>query len=341
MEDKDLEKETESEVIDKDGKEIKPKKISFFKKVWYSISKFEKYVPMSLEGTGSALKYLFKIILIFVFIIACIGIYSANINLNEFINNIKNNAPDFTYKDGTITLKEEAEPQTYTISDTNMNFGKIIIDLNTEDENVISEYENMIKNDSETNNVGFIILNNKVIQVAKLAGDSEGESRLSLSYDEVMQRLFGKTDVTVTKSNIIQFLEGNGRASILFINFASYFIAYFIIYFCSGLIYALILAFIAFITVKILKIALTFSKLFAMSIYAFTLSNILNIIYFVVNYFAGITIKYFDIAYIIIAYVYLITVIFLIKTDFLRKQENEVKKKNEEEKKETDGQEQI
>ena len=37
-------------------------KINFFKKVWYSISKFEKYPDMAAEGIKSAIKYLVIIV---------------------------------------------------------------------------------------------------------------------------------------------------------------------------------------------------------------------------------------------------------------------------------------
>ena len=339
MSEQNQENEQEDIKVEENEKEIKPRKIPFFKKVWYSIVKFEKYVEMSLEGTSRAIKYLLQIVSIFVLIIASLGLHSANKGLNSFIKNIEENVPDFKYADGQIALADGQENKLYVIDDANMNFGKVIIDLNTEDENEIAEYENTIKTSSETNNVGFIILKNKVMQVAHLEEGVEGESTISLSYDQIMQNLFGSSEVQLTKSDLVKFLDGNGRTSILIVNFFSYFIAYFIIYITSGLIYVLVLALIGYTSVKIAKIKLTFSQLFSMSVYAFTLSNVLNMIYFVLNYFAGITIKYFDVAYIALAYIYLITVIFLIKTDFLRKQENTIKK--EEEKRDTDGQEQI
>ena len=341
MKENNLENEKENILVDKDGKELKPKKLNFFKKVWYSVTKFDKYVQMSLEGTGRALKYLLQITSIFVLIIACIGIYTINGSLNLFIDNIENNVPDFKYADGQIALAEGEESKVYTLNDTNLNFGKVIIDLNTDDENIVSEYEETIKNASETNNMGIIILKDKVIQVAKLVEGVDGESTISMTYDEVMQSLFGSVEVEITKSNLLEYLDGNGRTSIFIVNFFAYFIAYFIIYLSSGLIYALVLALIGFASAKITRLKLTFAQLFAMSVYAFTLSNILNIIYFVVNYFAGITIKYFDVAYIAIAYVYLVAVLFLIKSDTLKKQEDEIKKENKEEKEETNGQEQI
>jgi len=340
IDNKNLENSSENVVIDENGKELKPKKINFFKKVWYSIFKFEKYVEMSLEGAGRALKYLVQIVSVFVLIISCIGLYNTNQNLNKFVKNIEANVPDFRYSDGKIELAEGVENKVYTIDDEHLNFGKIIVDLNTEDESVISEYENTIKNDSKTGNNGFIVLKDKAIQVTKISEGVEGESRVSLTYGELMQNLFGSEDVKISKDNLLQFLNGNGRTSIFIVNFFSYFIAYFIIYITSGLIYTLVLALIGFVSAKITKLSFSFPQLFSMSVYAFTLSNVLNAIYFIVNYFAGITITYFDVAYIAIAYIYLITVLFLIKTDFLRKQEKKDKEEKKE-KEETDGQEQI
>lgn len=334
-------KQEENIVVDNNGKEIKPKKLGFFKKVWYSITKFEKYVEMSSEGVGRALKYLLQITMIFVFIIGAMSVYTANISLNNFTRNIQENLPDFKYAEGQLTLETTEENKVYTIQDTDLSFGEIIIDLNTEDENIIAEYENTIKNDNESNNIGILILKDKVIQVVKVAEDINAESTISMTYDEAMQSLFGSTDVEFTKSDLIQYLNGDGRTSVLIVNFFSYFIAYFIIYMSSGLIYALVLGLIGYTSAKITKIKLSFGQVFSMSIYAFTLSNILNMIYFVANYFTGITIKYFDIAYIAISYVYLVAVLFLIKTDFLKKQENQVKEDKKEEKEETDGQEQI
>ena len=46
-------------------KEIKNEKIGFFKKVWYSITKLEKYPEMTTLGFASAIKYLIAIMVIF------------------------------------------------------------------------------------------------------------------------------------------------------------------------------------------------------------------------------------------------------------------------------------
>jgi len=325
----------------KEQKKEKVKKVSFFKKLWYSTTKFEKYLEMASEGTRRAVRYLIQLTSILVLVIASISLFDVNIKLNSFINNAQQNLPDFTYSEGKVELASDVENKTYTLNDKDLNFGKVIIDLNTEDENIVKEYEKSIKDDNETNNIGYIILKDKVKQVAKLPNNVEGENTVSIAYNEIMTEVFGSSDVEFTKATLIQFLNTNGRTSILIVNFFSYIIAYFIIYMSSTLIYALVLALIGFTSAKIAKIKLKFNQIWSMSIYSFTLSTILQLIYLVVNYFTGITIKYFNIAYVAIAYIYIVAVIFLIKTDYLKKQENKVKEEKKEEKKEENGQEQI
>lgn len=335
-------KKEKDEVLDKvlKEKELKPKKIKFYKKVWYSITKFDKYLEMGLEGVGRAIKYLLQITAIFVLIIASIGLFNTNRNLEEFKQNIKENVPDFKYSEGIVSLTS-GEDKVYKLTDSNFGFGTIIIDLNTEDENVISEYESSILSNEQKTKKGIIILKDKIIQVSSITENDDGKGVVILTYDEVLQNVFGSSNIELTKQDILDYLSGNGKTYIYIINFASYFIAYFILYISSGVIYVLILTLIGYLTGIFTKIRLRFWVIFNMSVYAFTLSNILNMIYFVINYFAGITIKYFHIAYIAIAYVYLVTIIFLIKTDFFKKQEENLKEAKKEEKGKENGQEQI
>lgn len=323
-----------------EGNKVKSKKIKFYKKVWYSITKFDKYLELGLEGLGRAIKYLLQITAIFVLIIALIGLYDTNKNLEEFNQNIQENVPDFKYSEGIVSVISE-ENKAYKLTDANLGLGTIIIDVNTEDESTISEYESSILSNEENPKKGIIILKDKIITVSSVIGEKDSKSVVSLTYDEVLQNLFGTSNIELTKQHLLDYLNGEGKTYIYIINFISYFIAYFIIYIFSGVIYVLILALIGYLTGIFTKIRLRFSVVFNMSVYAFTLSNVLNMMYFVINYFAGITIKYFSIAYIAIAYIYLVTIIFLIKIDFFKKQEEKLKEARKEEKGNQNGQEQI
>ena len=63
-----------------------------------------------------------------------------------------------------------------------------------------------------------------------------------------------------------------------------------------------------------------YQAVFSMSIYALTLSIILNMIYILINIFFDFEIKYFQVMYTAIAYICLAAAIFMIKSDFIKKQ---------------------
>ena len=60
MENKDL--QNENDTIKNEENELRIKQIGFFKKVWYSITKIEKYPEMAAQGVGRALSYLTKLV---------------------------------------------------------------------------------------------------------------------------------------------------------------------------------------------------------------------------------------------------------------------------------------
>lgn len=106
----------------------------------------------------------------------------------------------------------------------------------------------------------------------------------------------------------------------------------FIIYFSSVLMDALVLAILGYITCSILKIKLKPSALYNIAIYALTLPIILNAIYMIINIFTGFTVKYFQVMYTAISYIYVISSILIIKSDFIKKQAELTKILSEQEK---------
>ena len=110
------------------------------------------------------------------------------------------------------------------------------------------------------------------------------------------------------------------------------FIYLYIIYLIQILLDVLLLSVVGYLLSKIVGIKLKYKSVFNMSVYALTLSIILYMIYTVTNLFTGFTIKYFEIAYNAIAYIYIITAMMMIKSDLI-KQQMEVGKIVEEQKK--------
>lgn len=103
----------------------------------------------------------------------------------------------------------------------------------------------------------------------------------------------------------------------------------FIYFFCGFFIYnlisALIVSVIGLIISRLARIRLKYKPIYIMSIYALTLSIVLNCIYMVVNILTGFTIDYFSIVYDVLAYIYIVTAILIIKTDFIEQQQEILK----------------
>ena len=69
-----------------------------------------------------------------------------------------------------------------------------------------------------------------------------------------------------------------------------------------------------------------------MGVHALTLPIILNILYIILNAFTGYTIKYFQIMYTAISYIYMVAAILIIKSDYIKRQMELDKLKSEQEK---------
>ena len=134
MENKDL--QNENDTIKNEENELRIKQIGFFKKVWYSITKIEKYPEMAAQGVGRALSYLTKLV-VCIALVLCIGmIYQTHNLAKQGVQYLKNNFPEFSYKDGTLKVESEEPieiPQAPIA-------GKIIVDTNTENEEQINQY---------------------------------------------------------------------------------------------------------------------------------------------------------------------------------------------------------
>ena len=124
----------------------------------------------------------------------------------------------------------------------------------------------------------------------------------------------------ITKQDILDFAKGDQIISLYTVFFAIIFIYVLMIYFISVLVDSLILAVIGYITAILAKIKMRFLAIYNMAVYSLTLSIILNLIYLVVNVFTTFNIKYFQVMYTSVAFIYLVAAIFIIKSEFIKKQ---------------------
>lgn len=202
--------------------------MNFFKKVWYSITKFEKYPLMASFGIKKAILYYIELIVIFCIVFTAIYLYYIS-NIAEFANT------DLTFS------------------------GKIMEKL--------VENTDMYKNDEYL--------------------------------DEGLKSL-----QNIPTSTMIITL----------------FISIFISNFMSTLTYVIILSFFGLITCLFSRVSIRYKAIFNMSIYALTLSIILELLYALIYFIFGFEIRFFGIMYMSIGYISLAAAIFMIKSDLIKQQ---------------------
>ena len=306
-----MEKENQTEDLKEEKKENPNNNneneinMRFFKKVWYSIVKIEKYPNMSAQGLGKAISYLVKIIAILT-IVFCLGVvYQAHGLVGEGIEYLLNSFPEFSYKDGTLNVESD-EP--ITISTEDSVVGETIVDTKTEDESVINQYINQVTNAGG----GIIVLKDRVIvKNAAVAGT------VSYSYTDISQAM-GVTEFN--KQDVINIANSEKIIALYVSIFLTIFMYVFIMYFLSTLTNAILLSFFGFFTAWLARIKMRYVAIFNMSVYELTLSTILNILYIAVNIFIPFEIEYFQVMYVAVAAIYLVAAIFILKSEFVKKQ---------------------
>ncbi len=302
--------------------------MGFFKKVWYSITKIEKYPNMSAQGLGKAISYLAKIVAILA-IVYCLGVvYQTHNLIDEGIEYLQNSFPEFSYKDGTLSVESE-EP--ITISAEDSITGETIIDTNTEDETVINQYTNQVTNAGG----GIIVLKDKVI-----VKDANVVGTISYYYKDTFEPM---KITEFNKQDVINFANSGQIVSLYISVFLTMFIYAFVSYFLTTLSNAILLSLFGFFTAWLARIKMRYVAIFNMSVYALTLSVILNMLYIGVNIFIPFEMEYFQVMYTAVAAIYLVAAILILKSEFVKKQmelmkiaeaQEEIKKQMEEKERE-------
>ena len=280
-------------------------KIKFHKRVWNSITKIEKYPEMSAEGIKTALKYLVKIVAIFT-VVVCLGIvYQTNSLVHKGVDYLQSEFPEFSYRDGTLNVTSDNEIKT---SVGEKYIGKIIVDTKTEEEAKVNQYINEITNDGE----GIIILKDKII-----IKNSAVVGTISYTYKDAFEQM-GITEFS--KQDVINYANSSQILTLYLSLFLTIFIYSFIMYFLTTISNVVLLSVFGYITTLLARIKMRYVAIFNMSVYAITLSVILNMLYIGINIFVPFSMEYFQVMYVAVAAIYLVAAILILKTEFIKKQ---------------------
>ena len=291
--------------INKEENTNRRKEENFFKKVYNSIVKIEKYPDMAAQGFPKAISYITKLVVILA-IVLCLGmVYQTHGLIQDGVNYLQNEFPDFSYKDGTLTVNSD-EP---IIIEDSPVMGMAIIDTMTEDENKVNEYITSIEQAGD----GIVVLKDKVkLKNISVTGTIEYIYKDVLSQMQIQE---------FTKQDVINYANSTQIVNLYISVFITVFVYVFIMYFITTISNAFLLSIFGYLTTWIAKIRMRYVAVFNMTVYALTLSIILNILYVAVNIFINFNIEYFQVMYVAVAAIYLVAAIFILKGEFIKKQQ--------------------
>lgn len=290
---------------DENNQSEKIKKQGFFKKVWYSITKIERYPEMAAQGVGKAFSYISKVVAILAIILSLGSIYQSYQILQEGVAYLQNEFPEFSYSDGILSIDSE---NPITISAEDSYVGEAIIDTKTQDEQTINQYISEI----EQNGDGIIVLNNRVI-----VKNSSVSGTISYEYAKILEQVGIKE---FNKQDLINYISSSQMYNFYISIFLTIFVYSFAMYLLTTLSNAVFLAVFGYLTTWIAKIRMRFVAVFNMAVYSLTLSTILNMMYIAINIFVPFTMEYFQVMYVTVAAIYLIAAIFLLKSEYIKRQ---------------------
>lgn len=294
---------------------MQTKENSFIKKFISSIKDFEKYPEMAVESFRSVCKYLIILIAIFTLIVTAVSVYDVSKDINSGIEYFKNEIPNLSFSNNRLTV-ETTEPIKLTNIPNALDL--LIIDTNEITNDQINSYETELGKHS----TGAILLSDKVIL-------NLGNGTITYTYEKLAQN-YKIGDMT--KETILNYLSGSNMAMIYVGIYIMSYIYLFIAYLLSTFMDVLILGTIGYITALLMRIRIKYIPMLKIAVHALTLPIILNLLYIVVQALFGFEIKYFEIMYIAVAYIYIVASILMIKSDIIKRGQELAKIVEEQEK---------
>lgn len=299
-----------------ENKQQTKKRDGFFKTVLKSIKDFDKYEQFGLEGMGRTCLYLLQMVAIITIIVVAVLIYQFSTTMQSAVIYFNDNVQEMSYTDGILTVNLNQKLEV----DTNSTIAqKIIVDTSDLTNEQIEQY----RTDLNDLNSGIILLKDKIlIKNEMLTAITE------TTYTDILSQY---NITNLDKQSVLDYIYANQSQVYISVAIVE-FIYMFAIYLTSILMDTLVLALLGLIVSRIAGMKIKFSACFSMGVHALTLPIILNILYIILNAFTGYTIKYFQIMYTAISYIYMVAAILIIKSDYIKRQMELDKLKSEQEK---------
>ena len=284
----------------------KTKKQGFFKSIKNSIFNFDSYQDFALEEMKRGIFYFLKLAILFSVIIAIVfSVLQVVVTIPNAKNFIASDIPDFSYSNGILDVKSDETVTIDNIADQVL----IIADTKDLDETKINEYKDKIN----LYDIGVLVLKDKIYLKNSYAGTGLQEIPMS-----DIGSIYGKNEFT--KQDIVNDINSINMISLCISLAFTVFLGFFITYLIMSILDIIILALLSNIVAMLLRVRMKVSALVNISVHAMTLPIILLLIYAIVLMTTGFEIKYFNIMYRGIAYIYVITAVFLIRQNLIKQQ---------------------
>lgn len=317
--------------------ENKKQKIGFFKRLKIAIFKLEDYGFFLGERFKVALKYFLLLMLLISIVVSAVDAYTISKMLSKGKVYLENEFPEFTYEEGVLNLNEKIDAY-----DHEYEF-KLLVDTK---ENLSNEEIENYKKQTYNHPYGIILLRDKFVYIANgIEAEYSYEEFLNSSALEIKN-----------KEDLISVFFETATPAVITTFFAVDLITVYIANTITTFTDVIVIALFGLIAARFCGLKFKVLPMFSIGIYSLSLSLVLTAIYSVVYGLTGFVINYFNVMYLLIAYVYIIAAILMIKYDLIKQhfelekilevqkqvheemeqeeKEKEEKEKNEEDKKE-------
>lgn len=284
----------------------KTKKQGFFKNVKNSIFNFDSYQEFAMQDMKKGIFYFLKLSILFSVVISIVfAALQVTVTVPTVKKFIEGDIPNFSYSNGTLDLQSEEPVTIDKIADDVL----IIADTKELDDAKINEYKDKIN----LYEIGVLILKDKIY--LKNAYTLSGIQEMKLSD---IESVYGKSEFT--KQDILNDMNSINMISLCISLAFTVFLGFFLIFVFMSILDIIILALLSNIIAMLSRVKMKASALVNISIHAMTLPIVLLLAYAVVLLTTGFEIKYFNIMYRGISYIYVFTAIFLIRQNLIKQQ---------------------
>lgn len=265
---------------------MEARKMGFFTRIKKSIFNFEEYEKFIEEPLKKAFGYFFKLMAIFSLLITIALTYTVNTNVQKIKTAIETEFPNFKVENNTLNIDGQ-DIFEYYFEDYELQLIMNVSGI----ENALNENDNCIT-----------MLEDRI--VIKYRGYAE-----EIGYNNIGD---------VSNQTIVDFF-GTSEWKALYFNICLVmFLLNFILYSIIILLDVVTLSILGLIINTLIRTKFKYQDIVKISIYAMTLPILLYLLYIIANTLFGTTIKFFQIAYSTISYIYLITVMLMMKADVIK-----------------------